>query len=85
MEGDEIVCCFTTIDMVGVIQQRFVKTEVSAIVDDHPSKTQVMVYTLHIFEPRNNAHFSIHISSVLSYTMQFITKLAFMSCNNAIS
>ncbi len=61
MEGDEIVCRFTVMDMVGVINQRFVKTEVSAIVDNHPSKTQVMVYTLHIIEPHNNAHFPIHM------------------------
>ncbi len=37
MEGDEMVCRFNTVDMVGVIKQRFVNTEVSAIVHDHPS------------------------------------------------
>lgn len=50
---------FNTMDMVGVIKQRFVNTEVSAIVHDHPSKTQVMVYTMHIIEPHINAHFPI--------------------------
>jgi hypothetical protein len=35
MEGDEMVCRFITMDMVGVIKQRFVKMEVSAIVDEH--------------------------------------------------
>jgi hypothetical protein len=64
MEGDEIVCRFTTMDMVGVIKQTFVKTEVSAIVDDHPSKKQVMMYTLHMIEPHINAHLPIHIYSL---------------------
>jgi hypothetical protein len=59
MEGDEMVGHFNTMDMVGVIKQRFVNTEVSAIVHDHPSKTQVMVYTMHIIEPHINAHFPI--------------------------
>jgi hypothetical protein len=62
---------FNTIDMVGVIKQRFVNTEVSAIVHDHPSKTQVLVYKPHIIEPHINAHLPIYI-----YMYVFITKLA---------
>ncbi len=62
---------FNTIDMVGVIKQRFVNTEVSAIVHDHPSKTQVLVYKPHIIEPHINAHPPIYI-----YMYVFITKLA---------
>jgi hypothetical protein len=68
MEGDETICRFTAMDMVGVIKQRFVKMEVSAIVDDHPSsKTQVMVYTLHIIEPHINAHLPINIYIYILY------------------
>jgi hypothetical protein len=58
MEGDENGWSFQH-HGYGRSDQRFVNTEVSAIVHDHPSKTQVMVYTMHIIEPHINAHFPI--------------------------